>query len=175
MIFSFGFGFYNFIKNYLYLKKNTQKDSDFIESIVDDLHEAKIESALDLCHRSEFAEARVAEKALIRMGRPIGDIIGAKKQQESCEHIRLQQHIMWVGFALKTCLALALLASAIAYHLLLAQPTQQGMVAGVLALGLALALPLYLCQNLLKSQFKKASLSIKIHLNYFCDAINKTR
>jgi biopolymer transport protein ExbB len=174
LVATFVFGLYNFIKNYLYLKKNTQKDSDFIESIVDDLHEGKIESALDLCHRSEFAEARVAEKALIRMGRPIADIISAIKQQEACEHIRLQQHIMWVSFASQSCLILGLLSAAVGYHYL-ADGHPQQILSGILALGLALALPLHLAKNLLQAQFKKANLSIKIHLNYFCDAINKTR
>jgi biopolymer transport protein ExbB len=180
MFAAFGFGLYNFIKNYLYLKKNIETDSNFIESIVDDLHDAKIESALELCQRSQFAEARIIQKALIRMGKPIKDIIMALQQQEYCERIKLKQHMLWVSFGAWACFILAIITGLIAYGISVTPgnasipQTTYAPIAGVLALGLALALVLLALHHLLHAMFNKTILVINLHLNYFCDAINKT-
>lgn len=76
---------YLFFEKYLYLKRATVDDSEFLDNIKDCIHDGKIETALDLSTETDAPTARITEKALERLGRPIPDIVVAMQQQAHIE------------------------------------------------------------------------------------------
>jgi len=65
---------YIFIERTLAIQKATKEDKDFMNRIKDYIHDGKIESALELCSKHETPIARMIEKGISRIGKPIKDI-----------------------------------------------------------------------------------------------------
>jgi biopolymer transport protein ExbB len=65
---------YIFIERYYVIKKATREDQNFMNRIKDDIHDGKIEAALALCKSTDSPSARMIEKGISRLGRPLQDI-----------------------------------------------------------------------------------------------------
>ena len=65
---------YIFIERYIVVKRTTRIDNGFMERIREYMKDGKIESAKALCHGSNSPIARMIEKGLSRLGRPLSDI-----------------------------------------------------------------------------------------------------
>ena len=65
---------YIFIERYIVVKRATRIDKSFMEHIREYMKDGKIESAKALCHGSDSPIARMIEKGLTRLGRPLSDI-----------------------------------------------------------------------------------------------------
>ena len=65
---------YIFIERFIVVKRATKIDKSFMERIREYMKEGKIESATALCHGSDSPIARMIEKGLTRIGRPLSDI-----------------------------------------------------------------------------------------------------
>jgi len=67
-------GAYIFIERYFVIKKASKEDMNFINRIKDYIHDGKIEAALALCRSTDSPSARMVEKGISRLGRPLQDI-----------------------------------------------------------------------------------------------------
>lgn len=65
---------YIFIERFIVVKRAIKIDKSFMERIREYMKEGKIESATALCHGSDSPIARMIEKGLTRIGRPLSDI-----------------------------------------------------------------------------------------------------
>lgn len=65
---------YIFIERFIVVKRATKIDKSFMERIREYMKDGKIESATALCHGSDSPIARMIEKGLTRIGRPLSDI-----------------------------------------------------------------------------------------------------
>ncbi|PSR06050.1 MAG: biopolymer transporter ExbB, partial [Bacteroidetes bacterium SW_10_40_5] len=65
---------YIFIERYLTIKKAGQVDSNFMNKIRDLVMDDNIEGARNLCKEHDTPIARMIEKGLNRIGRPLKDI-----------------------------------------------------------------------------------------------------
>ena len=65
---------YIFIERYIAVKRATKTDKDFMERIRDCMKEGKIDNAKTLCQKNDTPLARMIEKGLSRLGRPLNDI-----------------------------------------------------------------------------------------------------
>ncbi|MGY6561129.1 MAG: MotA/TolQ/ExbB proton channel family protein [Luteibaculaceae bacterium] len=65
---------YIFIERSFAIQKASKEDKDFMNRIRDYIHDAKIESAVELCKRQNTPNARMIEKGISRIGKPIKDI-----------------------------------------------------------------------------------------------------
>lgn len=65
---------YIFIERYFVIKKATREDQNFMNRIKDYIHDGKIEAALALCKSTDSPSARMIEKGISRLGRPLQDI-----------------------------------------------------------------------------------------------------
>ena len=65
---------YIFIERLIVVKRATNVDKGFMERIREYMKEGKIDSAKALCHGSDTPIARMIEKGLSRLGRPLSDI-----------------------------------------------------------------------------------------------------
>jgi biopolymer transport protein ExbB len=84
-------GTYIFIERYLALKKAAKEDTNFMSRIKDYIHEGKIESALNLCQSSDTPLARMIEKGVRRLGRPLSDINTAIENVGNLEVSKLEK------------------------------------------------------------------------------------
>ncbi|TVR77060.1 MAG: MotA/TolQ/ExbB proton channel family protein [Chitinophagaceae bacterium] len=65
---------YIFIERYLTIKKASNIEADFMSKIKDYVVNGNIESALELCRNTPTPVARMIEKGIIRIGKPLKNI-----------------------------------------------------------------------------------------------------
>jgi biopolymer transport protein ExbB len=68
---------YIFIERYLVIKKATKIDANFMNRIKDYMYEGKVDAALQLCKKTNSPQARMVEKGITRLGRPLADVTAA--------------------------------------------------------------------------------------------------
>lgn len=68
---------YIFVERYFAVRKAAREDINFMNRIKDYIHEGKIESAINLCQSVNTPEARMIEKGIQRIGRPLNDVHAA--------------------------------------------------------------------------------------------------
>ena len=73
------------------IRKAGQIDKNFIKDIRDYIHDGKIKSAIELCQRYDSPIARLVEKGIERIGRPLQDIQTAVENTGGVEVARLEK------------------------------------------------------------------------------------
>ena len=68
---------YIFIERYLVIKKASKGDANFMNRIKDYMYEGKVDAALQLCRKTNSPQARMVEKGITRLGRPLADVTAA--------------------------------------------------------------------------------------------------
>jgi biopolymer transport protein ExbB len=68
---------YIFVERYLVIKKATRIDANFMNRIKDYMYEGKVDAALQLCRKTVSPQARMVEKGITRLGRPLADVTAA--------------------------------------------------------------------------------------------------
>jgi biopolymer transport protein ExbB len=84
-------GTYIVIERIFALNKAAKEDVGFMSRIKDYIHEGKIESALNLCQSSNTPLARMIEKGIRRLGRPLSDINAAIENVGNLEVSKLEK------------------------------------------------------------------------------------
>ncbi|MCB9202781.1 MAG: MotA/TolQ/ExbB proton channel family protein [Flavobacteriales bacterium] len=84
---------YIFFERYFTIEKSSHSNSDLMNHIRDFVYDGKIESAIDLCKRTHTPEARMIQKGLLRIGRPIKDISDSIEQTGQLEVYKLEKNI----------------------------------------------------------------------------------
>jgi biopolymer transport protein ExbB len=85
------FAVYIFIERYFAIKKASQTDINFMSKIKDYIHDDKLDSALALCQSTTNPVARMIEKGLQRIGRPLNDINAAIENVGNLEISKLEK------------------------------------------------------------------------------------
>ena len=65
---------YIFSERYFAIKRASKVDDTFMNRIKDYIHDGKIDSALALCQSQDTPIARMIEKGITRIGRPLNDV-----------------------------------------------------------------------------------------------------
>ena len=73
------------------IRKATKVDANFMKDIRDFIHEGKMKSAIALCQKTDTPVARLVEKGIERMGRPLQDIQTAVENMGNVEVARLEK------------------------------------------------------------------------------------
>lgn len=84
---------YIFIERYFAIKKASQTDINFMNRIKDYIHDDKIDSALALCQSTQSPVARMIEKGIQRIGRPLNDINAAIENVGNLEISKLEKNL----------------------------------------------------------------------------------
>jgi len=82
---------YIFIERYYVIRKATQEDTNFMNRIKDYIHDGKIDAALALCKSTDSPSARMVEKGVTRLGRPLQDISTAIENVGKLEISKLEK------------------------------------------------------------------------------------
>ncbi len=78
-------------KKWWMIYKAQQVDKNFMRDIRDYIHEGKVKSALSLCEKYDSPVARLVEKGIERIGRPLTDIQTAVENMGNLEIARLEK------------------------------------------------------------------------------------
>jgi biopolymer transport protein ExbB len=68
---------YIFVERYLVIQKASKSDPNFMNRIKDYMYEGKVDAALQLCRKTNSPQARMVEKGIARLGRPLADVTAA--------------------------------------------------------------------------------------------------
>lgn len=82
---------YIFIQRTLVIKAAGKEDESFMNRIKDYIHEGKLDSALNLCHNTHTPSARMIEKGISRLGRPMSDVLVAIENVGNMEVAKLEK------------------------------------------------------------------------------------
>ncbi|MDD2358793.1 MAG: MotA/TolQ/ExbB proton channel family protein, partial [Thiovulaceae bacterium] len=82
---------YIFGERWWAIKKASKIDQNFMRNIHDYIHEGKIKAAINLCESQETPIARLIEKGIERIGRPLNDIQTAVENMGNVEVSRLEK------------------------------------------------------------------------------------
>jgi len=82
---------YIFIERYYVIRQATKEDVNFMNRIKDYIHDGKIDAAMALCKSTDSPSARMVEKGISRLGRPLHDISTAIENVGKLEISKLEK------------------------------------------------------------------------------------
>lgn len=86
-----------FIERYLTIRKSSKDETNLMFQIKQNIHDGRLDSAIALCKNTKSPLARMLEKGLKRIGRPIKDIEGAIENTGKLEVSKLEKNIGILG------------------------------------------------------------------------------
>ena len=93
----FFIGLVIFVERYITIRKASKSDGNLMAQIKSNVLSGKLDSAIAVCRSSNSALARMLQKGLTRVGRPIKDIEGAIENAGKLEVARLEKNINVLG------------------------------------------------------------------------------
>lgn len=94
-----GYAIFIFVERFLALRKALREEKGLLAKIKDYINEGKIDSAKDYCSRSNSPSARMLEKGLSRLGKPIDNISASIENTAKLEILRLEQRLSFLATA----------------------------------------------------------------------------
>ena len=88
---------YIFGKKLVQINRASKVDRNFIDDIRDYIHDGKTKSAIALCGKYDNPTARLVEKGLERIGRPLTDIQAAVENTGNLEVARLEKGLPFLA------------------------------------------------------------------------------
>ena len=85
---------YLFIERLLTINKASKEDKTFMDRIKDYIYDGKIESAVKLCAEANSPSARMVEKGISRIGRPMSDVLVAIENVGNIEIAKLEKGLV---------------------------------------------------------------------------------
>ncbi len=88
---------YVFIERAIVIARANSDDANFMKRIKDYIHEGEIESAQNLCRKTGTPYARLIEKGISRLGRPMNDVLVAIENTGNIEIAALGKGLPWLA------------------------------------------------------------------------------
>lgn len=181
-----GFAIYLFVKKLLVLNRASTEEYNFMNNIRDFIHDGKLESAVALCKGNDNPSARLIEKGLSRIGRPLDDIRTAVENEGNIEVGRLEKGVSALATIAAIAPMLGFLGTVVgmvsAFHNMAADPsnfnigtlssgiytamitTVAGLIVGVLAL---------VFHNMIVSKISNVVYMLEIRTTEFMDLLHE--
>ena len=93
------YAIYVFVERLLALKRSSQADPNFLAQIKDFLSQGKIDDAKRLCVSTESPSARMLEKGISRLGKPVDIVASTIESTAKLEISRLEQRLSFLATA----------------------------------------------------------------------------
>ena len=173
-------GIYIFIERYTMIGRASSEDSEFMDI-------GRIDSALSLCRDNNTPLARMIEKGLQRIGRPLGDINAAIENVGSLEVAKLEKNIALLGTVAGGAPMLGFLGTVAGmaksfYDMstagtnldiqLLSGGIYQALVSTIT--GLIVGIIAYFCYNILVAKIQKIVFSLQFRASEFMDLLHES-
>ena len=86
-----------FVERFIAIRRATRLDNNFMNRIRDFISEGNIAAAIDLCRRTDSPVARMIEKGIERIGRPMADIQTSIENVANVEVAKLESGLPWLA------------------------------------------------------------------------------
>jgi biopolymer transport protein ExbB len=177
---------YIFIERYAAISKGSKEEKNFMNNIRDFIHDGRIDSAVTLCRNNASPIARMIEKGLARIGKPLNDINTAIENSGKLEVSRLEKNIAGLATIAGAAPMLGFLGTVMGmirafYDMsmagnnidiaLLSTGIYQAMVTTVA--GLIVGIIAYVCYNVLVSRVEKLVFILEARATEFMDVLHE--
>lgn len=88
---------YVFVERTVAVNRAARYDDNFMHRISGYIHEGELESALNLCRANASPYARLIEKGITRIGRPMNDVLVAIENTGNIEIATLSRGLPWLA------------------------------------------------------------------------------
>lgn len=88
---------YIFIERAIVIRRAAHEDASFMQRIKDYIHEGELETALNLCRRTDTPYGRLIAKGITRIGRPMNDVLVAIENTGNIEVANLGKGLPWLA------------------------------------------------------------------------------
>ena len=88
---------YIFFERLLAIRSASREDGAFMERIKNFIHNGEIDRALELCQQTNSPSARMIEKGVSRIGRPMNDVLVAIENVGNMEIAKLEKGFTWLA------------------------------------------------------------------------------
>lgn len=177
---------YIFIERFIIIRKASKEDANFMNNIRDFMLNGRLDSALALCRNNPSPIARMIEKGLNRLGKPLGDIHAAIENVGNLEVAKLERNVSILATVAGAAPMLGFLGTVTGmvqafYDMsmagnnidiqLLSSGIYQAMITTVA--GLIVGILAYLCYNLLVARVSKIVFSLEASATEFMDLLHE--
>lgn len=176
---------YFMVERYLVISRANKVDSGFMNNIRTLLLDNKVEAALSLCRSTNTPIARLLEKGIKRLGRPVKEIESAVENTAKLEIYKLEKHLSYIGIIAGIAPMLGFVGTIsgvikIFYNISLADNISIGLIAGGLyekmitsATGLVIGIIAYIGFNLLNSMIDRVAFQLESTAVDFIDLLHE--
>jgi biopolymer transport protein ExbB len=177
---------YIFIERYIVINRAARDEQNFMNNIRDFIHNGRIDSALSLCKNNRTPIARMIEKGIIRIGKPLNDINAAIENVGKLEVAKLEKNLAALATIAGSAPMLGFLGTVIGmvrafYDMsmagnnidiaLLSGGIYQAMVTTVA--GLIVGIIGYICYNILVARVEKVVFILEARATEFMDLLHE--
>ena len=177
---------YIFVERYLAITRGSKEEKNFMNNIRDFIHDGRIDSAVTLCKHDDSPIARMIEKGLARIGKPLNDINTAIENVGKLEVSRLEKNIAGLATIAGAGPMLGFLGTVIGmirafYDMsmagnnidiaLLSTGIYQAMITTVA--GLVVGIIAYVCYNILVARVEKLVFLLEARATEFMDVLHE--
>jgi len=177
---------YIFIERYILIRKASKEEHNFMNNIRDFMHDGRIESALTLARNNDSPIARMIEKGILRLGKPLSDINAAIENVGKLEIAKLEKNIAGLATVAGVAPMLGFLGTVMGmvrafYDMsmagnnidisLLSTGIYQAMVTTVA--GLIVGIIAYVCYNILVARIEKIVFMLEARATEFIDLLHE--
>ena len=175
-----------FVDRYLTIQKAAKDDTNFMNSIRDNIHNNRLDAAVSLCKATDTPIARMIDKGLSRLGKPLTDINEAISNVGQLEVSRLEKGVSTISTMASIAPMLGCLGTVagmiVAFHDMATSgnnleiadlasgiytaliTTASGLVVGILG---------YICFNVLVSKINNIVFLLEARATEFMDLLNE--
>lgn len=177
---------YIFVERFLIITRATKTEANFMNNIRDFIHDGKIDSAVALCKSTQGPLARMIEKGVSRIGKPLNDINAAIENVGKLEVSKLEKNVAalatvagaapMIGFLgtvmgmVKAFYDMAMAGNNIDIALL-STGIYQAMITTIA--GLIVGIIAYICYNILVARVEKVVFLLEARATEFMDVLNE--
>ena len=153
-----------FVERFLAIRKASTLDMNFMNRIRDFILDGKIAAAVDLCRKTDTPIARMIEKGIERLGRPMSDVQSAIENVANLEVSKLENGMVQTFMDMSA-------AGGTVDMSLLAGGMYVAMVTTVA--GLIVGIPAYFGYNYLVARIEKLVFQMEANSIAFMDILNQ--
>ena len=186
LLVSLGIIVYIFVDRFLALKEASKDDANFMNNIRDFMHDDRLDSALGLCRSTNTPLARMVDKGLSRLGKPLQDINEAISNVGQLEVARLEKGVGVVAALASVAPMLGFLGTVTGMIVAFFDMAHNGnnlqigdLAGGIYtalittASGLVVGIIGYICHNVLVNRIDKVVVMLEARAMEFMDFLNE--
>lgn len=175
-----------FVDRYLTIQKAAKDDTNFMNSIRDNIHNNRLDAAVSLCKATDTPIARMIDKGLSRLGKPLTDINEAISNVGQLEVSRLEKGVSTISTMASIAPMLGFLGTVagmiVAFHDMATSGNNleiadlaSGIYTALIttASGLVVGIIGYICFNVLVSKINNIVFLLEARATEFMDLLNE--